>query len=90
LPGNLLIHFSRRAQQNDPHRVTSPAGSERELAMLSSCARCSVLNTSAAFGRPIAIDTSIVHQRCLSSYLPCNTIAIYLWDSTLGRVTLLT
>lgn len=48
-------------------RVTSPAGSDRELAILSSCARCSGLNTNAAFGRPIAIGTSIVHQRRLFS-----------------------
>jgi hypothetical protein len=48
-------------------RVTSPAGSEPELAMLSSCARCSGLNTNAAFGRPLAIGTSIVHQRRLFS-----------------------
>jgi hypothetical protein len=48
-------------------RVTSPAGSEPELAMLSSCARCSALNTNAAFGRPLAIGTSIVHQRRLFS-----------------------
>jgi hypothetical protein len=32
--------------------------------MLSSCTRCSGLNANAAFGRPIAIDTSIVHRRC--------------------------
>lgn len=31
------------------------------------CARCSGLNTNAAFGRPIAIGTSIVHQRRLFS-----------------------
>ncbi len=48
-------------------RVTSPAGSERERAMLSSCARCSGLNTNAAFSRPIAIGTSVVHQRRLLS-----------------------
>jgi hypothetical protein len=35
--------------------------------MLSSCARCSGFNTNAAFGRPIAIGTFIVHQRRLFS-----------------------
>jgi hypothetical protein len=48
-------------------RVTSPAGSERELAALSSRACCQGLNTNAAFGRPIAIGTSIVHKRHLFS-----------------------
>jgi hypothetical protein len=48
-------------------RLTSPAGSERELAILFSCSRCIGLNTNVAFGRPIIIGTSIVHQRCLFS-----------------------
>jgi CheY-like chemotaxis protein len=56
-----------RTQQNIRTRVPCPAGSERELAMLSSCARCSGLNSNAAFGRPLAVDTSIVHQRRLFS-----------------------
>src|ERR1039458_3557468 len=36
-------------------RLTSPAGSDRELARLSSCSRCCGLKTNTAFGRPIAI-----------------------------------
>ncbi|GAC1508708.1 MAG: hypothetical protein NVS1B11_12170 [Terriglobales bacterium] len=62
-------------------RVTSPAGSEWELAMLSSCARCSGLNPNAAFGRPIAIGTSMCIR---DAYFPCNTNATYLWDNTLA------
>lgn len=46
-------------------RLTSPAGRECELAMLSSCSRCSQLSTNAAFGRPIAIGTPRVRPRCL-------------------------
>src|SRR3974390_2889367 len=48
-------------------RRTSPAGRERELAKPSSCSRSSASKTNAAFGRPIAIGTSIVHRRCLDS-----------------------
>src|ERR1700688_1772067 len=45
-------------------RLTSPAGSDRELARPSSCSRCSGRKTKAAFGRPIAISTPILHWRC--------------------------
>src|SRR6516165_10237927 len=48
-------------------RRTSPAGRERELAKPSSCSRRSASKTNAAFGRPIAIGTSIVHRRCPDS-----------------------
>src|SRR5260370_20932068 len=48
-------------------RLTSPAGRDRELAMPSSCSRCSGRRTKAAFGRPISIDTPILHWRCLYS-----------------------
>jgi len=44
-------------------RLTSLAGRDRELAMPSSCSRCSGRRTKAAFGRPIAIDTPILHWR---------------------------
>ena len=69
---DLLIGFSRRTQQNDSRRRTNPAGSERELARLSSCSRCSAVNTNSALGRPIAIGTSIVHEMpiCLAILLP--------------------
>jgi hypothetical protein len=46
-------------------RRTRPEGRERELAKLSSCSRRSESKTNVAFGRPIAIGTSIVHRRCL-------------------------
>ena len=45
----------------------SPAGRAREFAKLSSCSPCSASKTSTAFGRPIAIGTSIVHGRCPDS-----------------------
>src|SRR5262252_592045 len=45
-------------------RLTNPDGRERDLANDSNCSRCSAPNTNAAFGRPIAIGTSIVHKRC--------------------------
>jgi hypothetical protein len=48
-------------------RLTSPAGSDRELAKRSSCSRCCGLKTNTAFGRPIAIGTPILHWRCLYS-----------------------
>src|SRR5215472_6295984 len=47
-------------------RLTNPDGRERDLANDSNCSRCSAPNTNAAFGRPIAIGTSIVHKRCPS------------------------
>src|SRR5262252_10587381 len=45
-------------------RLTNPDGRERDLANDSNCSPCSAPNTNAAFGRPIAIGTSIVHKRC--------------------------
>ena len=48
-------------------RRTSPAGRDRELAKPSSSSRSSASKTNVAFGRPIAIGTSIVHRRCLHS-----------------------
>src|SRR5258708_2667647 len=48
-------------------RITNPAGRDRELAKLSSCSRCSGVKTKAAFGRPIAIGTPILHWRYLNS-----------------------
>src|SRR5712691_9356069 len=63
-------------------RLTSPAGRDRELARLSSCSCCSGRKTNCAFGRPIAIGTPILHWRYPYSR---NSIAIYLWDSTLAE-----
>src|SRR6266481_2066012 len=40
---------------------------DRELAKPSSCSRCSGIKTKAAFGRPIAIGTPILHWRYLNS-----------------------
>src|SRR5260370_20193016 len=48
-------------------RITNPAGRDRELAKPSSCSRCSGFKTKAAFGRPIAIGTPILHWRYLNS-----------------------
>src|ERR1700675_2542368 len=48
-------------------RVTNPAGRDRELAKPSSCSRCSGVKIKAAFGRPIAIGTPILHWRYLNS-----------------------
>jgi hypothetical protein len=48
-------------------RLTSPAGRDREPAIPSSCSRCSGRNIKAAFGRPMAIDTPILHWKCLYS-----------------------
>jgi hypothetical protein len=48
-------------------RRTSPAGREREFAKLSNWFAQLVSKTNAAFGRPIAIGTPIVHRRCLDS-----------------------
>src|SRR6188472_715446 len=39
-------------------RWTSAAGNDRDRAIDSSCVRSSPLNTSSAFGRPIAIEVS--------------------------------
>ena len=63
-------------------RLTSPAGRDRELARPSSCSRCPGRKTNCAFGRPIAIGTPILHWRYPYSR---NSIAIYLWDSTLAE-----
>jgi hypothetical protein len=65
LSNNSPVRLPRSAQQNIfLARRTNPAGRERELAKLSSCSRSSASKTNTAFGRPIAIATSIVHGRC--------------------------
>src|SRR6267154_2969177 len=74
-------------------RLTSPAGRDRELAMPSSCSRCSGRRTKAAFGRPIAIDTPILHWRCLYSqqyychlFMGHNTSAFFTVTGHAGQV----
>jgi hypothetical protein len=65
-------------------RVTRPWGSERELAIASSCSRCSCSSCNGIRGRPKLIGTSILHRRCLRGRLPCNTYISYLRDTTLA------
>src|SRR5262252_3433428 len=63
-------------------RLTNPDGRERDLANDSNCSPCSAPNTNAAFGRPIAIGTSIVHKRC-----PCrqqNYCHLFMGHNTSG------
>src|SRR5215469_6036157 len=64
LARNLHFVFPEALSKIILARLTNPDGRERDLANDSNCSRCSVPNTKAVFGRPIAIGTSIVHKRC--------------------------
>src|ERR1700682_5477738 len=65
-------------------RVTRPWGSERELAIASSCSRCSRSSCNGARGRPKFIGTSILHRRCLRGKQSRKNYISYLRDTTLA------